>query len=117
MKSFVMSFNYALKGIAISLKQRNFRIEICVAALVTLIGFFLQITATEWCIILICISFVLVAEMLNTSIEHFVDLVSPNYHKTAEIIKDVAAGSVLLSVLFSVIIGFIIFGKYILALI
>jgi len=117
MKSFIKSFGFALKGISISLKQRNFKIELFIAVLVIILGYFFQITATEWCIALIAISMVLVTEMLNTAIEHFVDLVSPDYHKTAGIIKDISAGAVLVSAIFSAVIGVIIFGKYLIAII
>ncbi len=32
--------------------------------------------------------------MINTAVEKAIDLVSPNYHKTAKFAKDVAAGAV-----------------------
>jgi diacylglycerol kinase len=117
MKSLIKSFRFALKGISVSFKQRNFKIELFIAVLVIVLGYFFQITATEWCITFIAISMVLVAEMLNTAIEHLVDLVSPDYHKTAGTIKDISAGAVLVSAIFSAVIGVIIFGKYLIAII
>ena len=53
---------------------------------------------------------------MNTATEHLVDFVSPGYHKTAGIIKDVLAGAVLISALLSAAIGTIIFWKYFLDL-
>lgn len=116
MKNLQRSFAYAITGIKLSLKQRNFKIQVLLAFLVVLAGFYFQITLPEWCILLVCIALVLSLEMVNTAIEHFVDLVSPDHHKTAGIVKDVAAGAVLFSSIISAIIGVIIFAKYILAL-
>jgi diacylglycerol kinase len=49
------------------------------------------------------------AEMINTAIEHLVDLVSPHSHPLAGKAKDVAAGAVLVAAVFSAIVGLIIF--------
>lgn len=51
----------------------------------------------------------MVTEMLNTSIENLVDLVSPEKNKQAGIVKDIAAGAVLLSALTAVVVAFIMF--------
>jgi diacylglycerol kinase len=116
MKKLLKSFSFAIKGIQISLRQRNFRIQIAAGITALCMGSFFNITGMEWCIVLLCISLVLSLEMSNTALEHLVDFVHPQYHKTAEIIKDVAAGAVLLSSIISSVIGMIIFGKYFLAL-
>lgn len=76
---------------------------------------FLNISAIEWFAILICIGAVLALEMINTAIEHLVDLVEPNYNPKAGAIKDLAAGCLSISII-SALIGIMIFGKYILAL-
>ena len=67
-------------------------------------------------IVLICIGVVLSLEIMNTAIEHFVDLVEPNQNPKAGAIKDLAAGAVLIFSITSAIIGIMIFGKYILVL-
>ncbi len=117
MNQFLKSFIYAFNGIALSLKQRNMKIHICCAILVISGGFVFKITQTEWFAILICIGVVLSLEMVNTAIEHLVDLVEPNHNPKAGAIKDIAAGAVLVSAIISCLIGIMIFGKYILDLI
>ena len=62
-------------------------------------GYFLQLSATEWCLIMICMALVLTAEALNTAIEYLTDLASPEFHPLAGKAKDVAAGSVLIAVI------------------
>jgi diacylglycerol kinase len=64
---------------------------------------------TEWLILIFTINMVVVAEMLNTSIEAMVDLISLERRTDAKIAKDVAAGMVLVSASFSVIIALLIF--------
>ncbi len=116
MNSFFKSFKYAIKGIQLSLKERNMKIHWLCAFAVVLLGLFLEVTLTEWCVVLICIGIVLSLEMINTAIEHLVDLVEPNRNPKAGAIKDVAAGAVLVFSIISALIGIMIFGKYILAL-
>ena len=116
MSSFFKSFTYAFKGIILSIKERNMKIHVGCAILSILFGFLFNITITEWFVILICIGAVLALEMINTAIEHLVDLVEPNYNPKAGAIKDLAAGAVLVFSIISALIGIMIFGKYILAL-
>lgn len=117
MKGFLNSFKYALKGIRLSVKQRNMRIHLLCALAVILLGFYFKIKIGEWCILFLCIALVLSLEIINTAIEHLVDLVSPDRHATAEKIKDLAAGAVLVSAIITAVIGAVIFYKYVLALI
>jgi diacylglycerol kinase (ATP) len=112
--SLYKSFGFAVKGIALSLKERNKKIQAFFALIVILLGFTLHITVTEWCILLLCIALVLVLEMLNTVIERIVDLVSPGYNEKAGQIKDIAAGAVLVASILASVIGVLIFSKYLL---
>lgn len=116
MKRFIKSLNYALIGIKISFKQPNFRIQISIALITLLLAFLFSIKPVEWCVILLCIGLVLSLEITNSAIEKLVDFVSPDHHKTAGLIKDLAAGAVLVAALFSAAIGIIIFSKYFIVL-
>ncbi len=58
---------------------------------------------------MIVIFFVLFAEIINTTIEKIMDFVEPKYDEKVRDIKDLASGSVFLTVILSVIIGLIIF--------
>jgi diacylglycerol kinase (ATP) len=116
MSAFFKSFVYAWKGIQLSLKQRNFKIQMAAGLICVILGFAFKINWGEWCIILMCIGAVLTLEMLNTTIELLVDLVSPDFNEKAGRIKDLAAGAVLITSIFSALIGLIIFGKHLLSL-
>jgi diacylglycerol kinase (ATP) len=81
-----------------------------------LAGFYFNICGTEWLILLLCIGLVLSLETINTAIEYLVDFVEPNQNSKAGAIKDLSSAAVLIASIISVIIGIMIFGKYILAL-
>ncbi len=113
-----LSFKFAIRGIFISIKsQLNMKIHIIAAILAVLIGIYLEISNYEWLIIILVIGLVFSTEMINTSIEALVDLVSPAYNKSAEKVKDISAGAVLISAIIALIAGIIIFVPKILILI
>lgn len=104
------SFVYAWQGI-VSLfgNEPNARIHLCVALLVVAAGFLFNISASEWCLVTLCIGGVFMAEAFNTAIEKLCDKVSPQTDSLIKIAKDVAAGAVLLFVFAAVTVGLIVF--------
>ncbi len=112
--TFIASFGYAFAGLWYALRtQRNARVHLVAAILVTLAGVLLHVSALEFAILYIAITGVFIAEMFNTVFEICVDLAKPEYHPLAGIAKDVAAGAVLLSALLAVVIGVFIFGPHV----
>ena len=113
MKMFFKGFVFALGGLNEMLKrERNFRIEVIVFFFVITAGVYFAISPIEWTIILLISALVLSLEMINTSIEKICDMYSSDIDERIKLIKDVAAGAVLLSSIISVVIGFIVFWKY-----
>lgn len=107
---FSVSLGHALDGIDYTLShERNFKIEITFAFLVSIMGFVFKISIMEWLALVLTMSMVLALEMVNTAIERCVDLATSDYKELAKASKDVAAGAVLIMSMFSVIIGIIIF--------
>lgn len=110
-RNLLESFRYAVAGLAYAWRtQRNTRIHLTVAAAVIVLGLWLKVSWTQWAVLALTIGLVLVGEMLNTVAETLVDMVSPGYHPLAKVIKDVTAGAVLLTAVFSVIIGLLVLG-------
>ena len=108
-----MSFAYAGRGVLLFLKGTpNALIDLAIFLMVTLLGFYFQITSMEWIIIVMVSGFVFVSEAFNTAIEIDIDLTSPEYHPYARDTKDVAAGAVLISAVIAVVVGLIIFLPY-----
>lgn len=113
MNGFLRSFGYALQGIFASFsEQRNLKVQAAAALAATGAGFYFGITAMEWCIILLAIGLVICLEMVNSSIESLVDLVTLERKPLAGKIKDIAAGAVLVASVIAFIIGVVVFGKY-----
>lgn len=105
-----IGFGYAFNGIKEAfLRERNFRIHLYITSIVLILSFYFQLNVTEWILILIAIYFVLVMELVNSLFERIIDYIKPEYHIQAKIIKDIAAGVVLLTASLSIIIGLIIF--------
>ena len=104
------SMNHAIDGINYtSGHERNFKIEIVFAIFVIIAGVFFKVSKIEMVVLLLTVASVLSLELINTSIERCVDLVTKDYQELAKIAKDVAAGAVLIMSIFSVFIGIIIF--------
>lgn len=109
-KNVFHSFKYAFSGLKYGIiNTKNLHIDFIFILLVIICGFVFQICLIEWCILLLCMALVTSLELMNTAIEEAVNLASPGIHPLAKVSKDVAAGSVLLSAIFSAIIGLIIF--------
>ena len=105
------SFKYAFSGISYVLKtSRNFKIQLIFAFISLMIGFLMQISQSNYVILIATIMSVLILEILNTSIESIVDLVvKKEFSSLAKISKDTSAGAVLLASINSVIIAVYIF--------
>lgn len=111
---FIAGFSYAFAGLWYALRtQRNARVHLVAAILVTVAGVLLHVSALEFAMLYIAIAGVFIAEMFNTVFEICVDLAKPEYHPLARIAKDVAAGAVLLSALLAVVIGLFILGPHV----
>lgn len=107
------AFACAISGLLAAIKEeRNFRIHLAAAVLVTVLGFVFKLSLVEWAIISLTVFLVLVAELVNTAVEKAVDLAcGGRHHPLAKAAKDVAAGGVLLAAVNAIIIGIIIFGS------
>ena len=109
------SFKFALEGLIYAFKtQRNLQIHTTIGFLVILVAFLLKVSLPEIMILLLTITLVIVCEIVNTAIELSLDVINgKKYHPLVKIIKDVVAASVLLSSINAVIVGSIIFVRYI----
>ncbi len=104
------SFLHAYEGIVYAMmKERNMHIHITMALLVIVFGIILELSYVEWLICLILIALVISLELINTSIEAVVDLVTTNDSALAKIAKDSAAGAVLFTSIVAAFIGVVIF--------
>ena len=109
-RTFKCSVKNCLDGISyVTKSEKNFKREIALGIIALILSYILKIDKIEFIIVLTMICLVLTAEIINTAVERTVDLVTKEYHELARIAKDVSAGSVLVTSIFSLIIGIIIF--------
>lgn len=104
------SFSYAIEGIVTALKrERNMRIHFAMAILAIVLSFVLDISRGERTAVILSISTVMGAELINTSIEALVDLVTEDFKPLAKIAKDTAAGAVLITAVGAFLVGIVVF--------
>ena len=116
-RTFKGSVKNCLDGISyVTKNEKNFKREIALGIIALILSYILKIDKIEFIIVLTMICLVLTTEIINTAIERTVDLVTKEYHELARIAKDVSAGSVLVTSIFALIIGIIIFMPKIITL-
>lgn len=113
---FAGSFRHALRGIWHVLRtEQNFRIHVVTAVLAVLLGWYFRLSGIEFALLLLAIGFVLSAEVLNTVIEDFLDILHPAHHPAVGKIKDALAGAVLMAALVALVLGILVFLPHVLA--
>ncbi|MEA3504989.1 MAG: diacylglycerol kinase family protein [Bacteroidota bacterium] len=106
----IKSFKYAFKGVFYVFKtQHNAWIHLSILALVVFFGLFFRISILEWIAVVVVSGFVLMAEIFNTVIEVFLDKFHPARDETIGVVKDIAAGAVLIAAIAAAITGLLIF--------
>jgi diacylglycerol kinase len=110
LRKFLLGFVYAFQGLAILVKsERNFKFHLFAFIGISIVGFCFQINKSEWLAVLIISAVILTAESLNSAIEKLCNHLHPEIHPSIKSVKDIAAGSVLISSMIAVVIAGIIF--------
>jgi len=111
--SFFKSFKYAITGITDTLrKQRNLRIDFIFGSIILLICLFLPLSVGEILWVVFSIVMVIVFEMLNSLLEELMDLLYPYINEKVRIVKDLAAGIVLVVAVFAAVVGILIILRH-----
>ncbi len=114
LRRWIDSTNNAIEGILYAAKtQKHLRYHFYLAAIVLILSYILGVESKDFVFITFAVILVLLAEMFNTALEYIIDILSPEYTIKARIIKDVAAGTVLITVFGAVVIGYLILFPYI----
>lgn len=112
----ISSFHNAFSGLWYALRtQRNARIHLLATVLVVLAGFWLGVGVEQWCLLILAMGMVWMAELSNTAIESAVDLACQTYHPLAKIAKDVKAAVVVIAAISSIAVGVLILGPALVA--
>ncbi|MCL5783728.1 MAG: diacylglycerol kinase family protein [Patescibacteria group bacterium] len=112
-KFHILSFKHAFDGILAALKEEpNLKFHFLAGLAVILFSIILNISQTDWVIIIFIIGFVIAVELTNTAIEKIVDEFTDKEHPGAKLAKDISAGVVLVAALTSAIVGILVFLPY-----
>lgn len=110
MRRHAISFTYAFSGLMHAVTtQPNFVVHLIISSVVVIAGFYFGITNLEWMVVVMTIGLGLAIELVNTSIESAVDLVTKKWRRLAKIAKDTASAAMLVYAMSAVVIGLIIF--------
>jgi diacylglycerol kinase len=111
----IASFRNAFAGLWYALRtQRNARIHLIVTLAVSALSLWLGLNLEQWCLIILSIGMVWMAELSNTVRENVVDLLRPEYDELAKTAKDVKAGVVVMASLTAVLVGLLVLGPQLL---
>lgn len=115
----IQAMRHAFDGISDMIREeRNMRYHVGAAVLALVAAVIFRLSLMEWLWILLVIFLVFAAEFLNTVTEAVTDLlVQHHFNLEVKKAKDVAAGGVLLSALFAVVVGLIIFVPHLIKVI
>lgn len=104
------SIRYAYRGAVYLIKtESSVKIQVVCAILITIAGFYFNISRTEWLFQIAFIGLVLSLEGINTAIEYIANFIHPERHETIGKIKDIAAGSVFMSAVAAAIAALVIY--------
>ena len=108
------SFLNAFRGVFMMIKtERNFQIELLAFFVNLFLVFYFKLNYTDAALVLMASFVVLSAEIFNTAIEKICDIIQPDFDKRIGFIKDIAAGAVVLTAIAAVIVGILVYGKYV----
>lgn len=104
------SVGYAYKGAAYLIKtEASIKIQVFCAIIITIAGFYFEISTTEWLFQIAFIGLVMSLEGVNTAIENIADFVHPDRHASIGKIKDIAAGAVFIAAVSAAIAALVIY--------
>lgn len=117
-KRLLKSFSYASRGLLKTWREeQNLQIHTLAALAVFTAGYLLSISQVEWLVLILTVLLVFLMEIVNSAIERVTDILKPRIHGYVKEIKDIMAAAVMISAIGAFVVGLVIFGPRILALI
>ncbi len=111
------SLKFALLGAyKLMTTEHSIMVQVSLGILMSIAGYYFEISKTEWLFQTLAIGLVLSIEGLNTAVEKIADFIHPEFHSRIGFIKDIAAGAVFFAAITALIIGAIIYIPIIRAL-
>jgi diacylglycerol kinase (ATP) len=116
-RSWLKKFADAFGGIAAgAIGESSFYVHVPVAIAVAALGWYLQVTRIEACLLALCITIVISAELMNSALERLARAMTDEYSDEVRIGLNIASGAVLCVAIGAAIVGAIIFVPRLVAL-
>lgn len=116
-RSWLHKFRDALRGLWVGISRQNsFIVHLPIALAVLLAALLFEVTAGEWCVLVLCILMVFATELFNTALEHMAKAVTEEHHPEIRDALDAAAAAVLVAAAGSVAVGIVVFAPHLLPL-
>ncbi len=110
MLAFFRNFGYAFKGVYVTiLNERNMRVHVCAAFYVYIFSFFYDFSRTQYAVLTVVVGGVFALELVNTALERDVSNPPPDRYQVAGVVKDIAAGAVLVFGIAAAVCGVLLF--------
>ncbi len=110
-KRFYYSIKYSFNGLFYAYKnEKSLGIHGILSIITIILGFVLNISHTQWAVILISLAAILAFELVNTAMEAVVDMVTLEYNELARIAKDCCSGATFVMSLIGFIIAVVTFA-------
>jgi diacylglycerol kinase len=111
-RSFNVRFAFALNGLGAAWQREpSFRVQTGLTACAVAVLIVLRPPLVWWAVAAITVALVLAIEIVNSAFEALVDHLHPDIHPEIRLIKDMAAGSVLLAATSAVIVGLLLLAS------
>ena len=105
-------FACALRGLQVAVAgQSSFSIHLPAAVAVVALAWWLQVTATGWSVLIVCIAVVLTAELFNSAIEHLARAITREENPEIRDALDVASSAVLVAAIGAAVVGLLVLGR------
>ncbi|NUY79551.1 diacylglycerol kinase family protein [Flavobacterium sp. MAH-1] len=104
------SVKYAFLGaVKLITTEHSVMVQFGIGIAMSVLGFIMHISATEWLFQTLAIGLVMSIEGLNTAVEKIADFIHPQFHEKIGFIKDIAAGAVFFAAMTAIAIGALIY--------
>lgn len=112
-RTLIHSFRDAFRGAWECLKrERNMRVHLCAACYVLFLGARMGFTRGEMALLCLTIGAVMAMETMNTAVEKLCDFMERRQNPHIRLVKDLAAGAVVLTALGALGVGLFLFLRW-----
>jgi diacylglycerol kinase len=115
---FYDSIKYSLEGLKYAYThEQSLLLHIFLSIVAITCGILFKITGTQWILLFIMMTVIIVAELINTAIEAVVDMITEEYNPLAKVAKDCGAAAAFVASVLAISVGAYVFVPQIIEMI